>query len=97
MPWMKSLAVAIALAPTIIHAQSNCAPRDAVVDRLEMNYGEAFSGGGLRNAESVLEVWLSQEKGTWTILMTRSDGVSCIMATGTNWRDGLKTPTGIPG
>lgn len=78
-------------------AQTNCASRDQVVDRLAGKYGEAFSGGGLRNAESVFEVWVSEEKGTWTILLTRSDGISCIMASGTNWRDGIKVPEGQPG
>ena len=97
MPWIKTLAVVVALTPGMLHAQSNCAARDQVVDRLAGKYGETFSGGGLRNADSIFEVWHSEEKGTWTILMTRADGVSCIMASGTNWRDGLKVPAGIPG
>ena len=97
MPWIKTLAVVAAMAPGLLHAQSNCAARDQVVDRLSGKYGEAFSGGGLRNSESIFEVWLSKEKGTWTILMTRADGISCIMASGTNWRDGLNVPAGIPG
>ncbi len=97
MPWIKTLAVFIAMTPAMLQAQSNCAARDKVVDRLSGKYGEAFSGGGLRNEESIYEVWHSEEKGTWTILMTRADGISCIMASGTNWRDGLKVPAGIPG
>lgn len=97
MPWIKTLAVAAILLPGALHAQTNCGTRDAVVGKLTGKYGEAFSGGGLQNAESVFEVWHSEEKGTWTILMTRADGTSCIMAAGTNWRDGLKIPAGIPG
>lgn len=97
MPWTKTLAVALALLPATLQAQANCGQRDAVVNKLSGKYGEAFSGGGLQNAESVFEVWLSEEKGTWTILMTRADGVSCIMASGTNWREGIKIPAGIQG
>ena len=97
MPWTKTLAVALALMPGALHAQVNCAERASVVDKLAVKYGEAFSGGGLQSAESIFEVWHSEEKGTWTILMTRADGVSCIMASGTNWREGIKIPTGIPG
>ena len=97
MPWIKSLAVAAALLPGALHAQANCGARDSVVDKLSVKYGEAFSGGGLQNAESIFEVWHSAEKGTWTILMTRADGITCIMASGTNWREGLKVPAGIPG
>ena len=97
MPWLKSLVVAAAFIPTALHAQNNCAARDSVVDKLSVKYGEAFAGGGLQNANSVFEVWFSEEKGTWTILMTRADGMSCIMASGTNWREGIKIPAGIPG
>jgi len=80
-------------------AQTFCADRDSVVSKLEASYGEAFAGGGLQNAERIYEVWFSEEKGTWTILMTRADGKSCIMASGTNWRDGngVNLPKGIPG
>ena len=97
MPWFKSLAIIAALLPSAIYAQSNCAERDSVVDKLSVKYGEAFGGGGLQNAESIFEVWISEEKGTWTILRTRADGTSCIMASGTNWREGIKVPAGIPG
>ena len=99
MPSLKTLAIAAALLPNALYAQTNCAVRDVVVDKLSLKYGEAFAGGGLQTTQQIFEVWFSQEKGTWTILMTRADGVSCIMASGTNWRDGVLTnqPTGIPG
>ena len=100
MPWFRVGVLVLALvAPTIVNAQSNCAERDRVVKSLETSYGEAFAGGGMQNAERVFEVWFNQEKGTWTILMTKADGKSCIMASGTNWRDGngVKVPRGIPG
>ena len=87
------------LSPSVIHAQSNCADRAAVVASLETKYGEAFAGGGMQNPKQIVEVWFSPEKGTWTVLMTRADGRTCIMASGTNWRDPgeVKLPKGIPG
>lgn len=97
---LTGLAVIFTMMPAALHAQQLCAERDSVVQKLESGYGEAFAGGGLQNSSRVFEVWMSEEKGTWTILMTRSDGMSCVMATGTNWRDGApiaKTPAGIPG
>ena len=98
---LTGLTLLAVVLPTALNAQSrNCANRDLVVDRLQSKYGEAFAGGGLQNQSHVFEVWMSEEKGTWTILMTRADGSTCIMASGTNWRDGLpavKTPAGIPG
>ena len=95
---LTSLTLLAAIMPTTLAAQANCAERASVIEKLAASYGEAFAGGGLQNATHVFEVWFSEEKGTWTILMTRADGVSCIMASGTNWREavpGLKQPAGI--
>ncbi len=95
---LTGLTLLAALLPTALFAQTNCAERTTVVAKLEASYGEEFAGGGLQNATHVFEVWFSEEKGTWTILMTRADGMTCIMASGTNWREampGLKKPAGI--
>lgn len=73
----------------------NCADRATIVERLSSGYGENFAGGGVRNAQSIFEVWFSDESGTWTILMTTPDGRSCVMAAGTNWRRPHSDPDGI--
>ena len=78
-------------------AQTNCAERETVVDQLEAGYGEVFAGGGLQTARQIIEVWASEEKGTWTILMTTADGQSCVMASGTDWRKGLPQLKGVAG
>ena len=94
MPCVKASALVLAgLVPSALEAQTNCAARDSVVQSLETSYGEIFAGGGVQNAQRIFEVWFSEEKGT------RADGKSCIMASGTNWRegDGIKVPQGIPG
>jgi hypothetical protein len=89
----RSIAAAFAvlsLAPLPLMAQGqNCAPRDVVVDQLNSTYGEVFSGGGLQDGNAVFEIWISESDGTWTILMTRANGVSCIMAAGTDWLPAL--------
>ncbi|MEM6891208.1 MAG: hypothetical protein AAF636_24210 [Pseudomonadota bacterium] len=100
MKWLECGLFAVTLmAPNLLHAQAACADRDDLVANLETRYGEEFAGGGLQNAKQILEVWFSEEKGTWTVLMTRADGRSCIMASGTNWRDPseVKLPKGVPG
>ena len=86
---LTGLAFLAALSPAMLSAQSNCAQRDIVVEKLEAGYGETFAGGGLQSSNSVFEVWFSEEKRTWTILMTRADGMTCVMASGTNWREAL--------
>lgn len=68
-----------------------CAPRAALIEKLETGYHETRSGAGLKTQTQLLEIWTSAETGTWTVLITRVDGSSCIVASGTNW---LKdTPT----
>lgn len=82
------------------HTQQYCADRSTVTERLKASFGESFAGGGLRNQQSIVEVRLSKESGTWTILMTLPDGRSCVMASGTNWRVALPSDavvSGIPG
>ena len=81
-------------------AQDNCAARNTVIGQLESSYGEAFSGGGLQSTERIFEVWISEDKGTWTIIMTHANGTTCVMASGTDWREALpaaQQPKGIPG
>ena len=98
---LKSLCViSIVSVPSVGLAQQACATRDVVVERLSTGYGESFQGGGLQSDTKIFEVWYSEEAGTWTILMTKADGTSCVMASGTNWREPIpsdKVPAGIPG
>ena len=76
--------------PTGTHAQAQpCGARDAIIARLEAKWGEHFVGGGLQSASSIYEVWISAEKGTWTILKTSANGTACVMAASTNWLDSL--------
>ena len=90
--------VALAAVPASAEETKNCADRTTITERLTSGYGEKFAGGGLRNAESIFEVWMSDDSGTWTILMTSPDGQSCVMAAGTNWREALpEKAAGIPG
>lgn len=98
---LKSLSlIAVMSTPAIASAQASCGNRDMVVERLASGYGESFQGGGLQSEERVFEVWFSEDQSTWTILLTRADGVSCVMASGTNWREAIpsdKLKVGTPG
>ena len=94
-----AFAAALGLVALPVQAQSYCAPRDVVVERLVSGFGEGLAAGGLRSETQVLEVWAAPETGTWTILMTRADGQTCVMASGTNWhqQDPKLRLMGIPG
>ena len=74
-------------------AQMACGTRDAVVAKLGDRYGEVRRGGGLAGPTAVYEIWASEATGTWTILKTMPNGISCVMAVGEGWQDDADRPT----
>ena len=73
-----------------------CADRDAVLKTLTEKYGEGQVGVGFAG-QYLFEVWVSDETGTWSILRTGANGMSCILASGQYWRDGIREPPGVDG
>lgn len=78
---IRALAVVIALAGSA-SANPACAPRGHVVDRLMTKYGESPVSVGLGSKGALVEVFANQASGTWTIVVTRPDGISCLAASG---------------
>lgn len=69
-------------------ARARCLPHEEAIARLQRDYGETAQGLGLGSrGRSVTELFTSKT-GSWTILITRANGLSCIAASGENW-----TPT----
>ena len=76
----------LALAATMNAAQAqqarNCGPREIVVERLAEGYGETRQSIGLGANNAVIEVFASEESGTWTITVTTPNGQTCLVASG---------------
>lgn len=74
----------IALTAGMATAQTaqNCAPREAVVNRLATGYGETRQSMGLGANNHVVEIFASTETGTWTITVTMPNGLTCLVASG---------------
>ena len=53
-----------------------------VVTRLAESYGEVRQSIGLGTNNSIVEVFASNETGTWTITVTSPSGITCLVATG---------------
>jgi len=64
--------------------QAVCGDRNEIISRLESGYQETTSGLGLSANGGVVELYTS-EKGTWTLMLTQPNGVSCLIAAGDNW------------
>ena len=79
-------AAAILLTATAAQAAQRCAPRGEALAALTERYGETRRGIGVDARGSVLEVFAA-EAGGWTILVTRPDGTSCMVASGTGYED----------
>lgn len=86
----------VALAPPLAGAaaQPVCGDREAIVKKISKTYGEARIGGGLQNQDAIFEIWVSANSEGWTITRTQTNGVTCVMATGTNWTE-FKPVTGV--
>lgn len=80
------LAACLALIwPSGTQAQSACLPHEEAVAKLKQHYGEQKVGLGIGpGGQSVLELFVS-ETGTWTVLVTRPNGLSCITMSGDGW------------
>jgi hypothetical protein len=90
-------AIGVAVTATGASAQSRaCADREQVVARLAEQYGETLQSVGMNNDNAVLEIYASEDTGTWTILVTRPDGVACLIAAGEMW-EGDAAPLVKPG
>lgn len=100
---LNSLSLALALtgltAAPVQAGPTFCAERAQIAERLETRFAEQLVGGGLQSQDGVVEIWTTATGATWTILMTRPDGVSCVMATGTDWfsRKFQALPEGVAG
>jgi hypothetical protein len=72
----------VSLFVTPAEAQANCAPRPVVVERLADRYGETRRSVGLGANNAVVEVFASDESGSWTIIVTTPGGLTCLVASG---------------
>ncbi|RED54008.1 hypothetical protein [Aestuariispira insulae] len=66
-------------------SQNICGPHEEIVKRLESGYQEKRAGVGLAGNGTLVELFISKDKGTWTFMYTRPDGVTCLMAAGGDW------------
>ncbi len=60
----------------------NCGTRDHVVTRLADKYGETRRSMGLGANNQIVEIFASDETGTWTITVTMPTGMTCLVASG---------------
>lgn len=82
---LKQAAMAIVLAVLPLAAAANgpaaCGPRLHLVQQLANKYGERQVAMGLAANGQVMELFASADQ-EWTLVASRPDGISCIVAAG---------------
>ena len=79
--------------PSQAHAM--CGDREAVLNNLEETYSEVPEDRGLASNGSVIELVVSPS-GSFTILYTMPNGLTCVMAAGESWGPVEKKTPGEP-
>ena len=90
------LVMAALIAATLIMATWNtaraqaprmpCDVRSKLVERLAAAYKETSVATGLAHDGKLVEVLTNASGETWTIIVTSPQGLSCLVATGEDWR-----------
>ena len=75
------------LASSALASEEACGAREVIIDELQAQYDETRHSAGLQGEEKLIEIWTSPISGTWTMLVTTTDGTTCIAAAGNNWHD----------
>ncbi|OOY11744.1 hypothetical protein BMG00_11695 [Thioclava marina] len=74
-------ALVVALAQRAPAETASCGQRADLVSQLQTRYLETRRAIALAENNAVLEIFAS-ESGSWTILVTRANGQSCLIASG---------------
>ncbi len=67
---------------------SACLNRSVMIGTLISEYGEQLTEVRAIKDEGLLEFHVSSDSGSWTAVLTSSEGISCVLATG----QGLEPP-----
>jgi hypothetical protein len=80
------LAAATPAAADPLTAQPACQSRDDINQLLTQRFDEVPTALGLQSNGHLIQVFVSKDGQTWTIVTTRPDGISCIVALGQHWQ-----------
>lgn len=81
--------------PTLAQAQMSdvsCDDSARMTQTLKEVVGAERQGMGLRDPDTMLEVWVTARNGDWVIVQNYANGTSCIVAMGAHWEKSLSNP-----
>ena len=96
MPFRCTLALSLCLASAAAAqprmAEVSCDDSARLAQRLTTVLGAERQATGLRDPETLLEIWVARKSGDWLIVQSYANGTSCIVAMGEGWESGLASP-----
>ena len=100
--WLVGLLMIWVLSALPVAAQSatrmtQCAAHDRVVAGLATGYGEVPVSIALGANNRVVETYASATTGSWTIIVTAPDGLTCVVASGIAFELISPPLPGVPG
>ena len=79
-------AISLASIAGIAEAAPQCSSHDKIADALGNKFKETRRVMGVVNSTAVMEIFMSPQ-GTWTVVVTDTRGMACIIATGQDWQE----------
>jgi hypothetical protein len=83
------------LAALLLAQQSPCGPTGAVEKRIADQYGESIVGAGITPG-GILFITMNPETQTFTIMLRRPDGQTCVLMGGTGYATAEPETPGKP-
>lgn len=97
-PTGRALALLVALCaaagPASAQQAMICGQRDQIIAQLQARFGEERRSMGLAGRNRIVEVYVSDETGSWTITITGVDGITCLVASGQHFESFTPAPRG---
>ena len=66
-----------------------CDARPVVLMNLTDSYDERLKSSVAQDDGALLDIWASDDLGTWTAVYTRHDGIACVAGSGVGWTPGM--------
>ncbi|MBC7155746.1 MAG: hypothetical protein H5U19_14305 [Rhodobacteraceae bacterium] len=77
-----------------IAAQSVCNTTPVIYGILSGKHGESPAARGMTRGSELLEMWANRDTGSWSLLITRPDGITCLVQAGQNF-DAVPAPPNL--
>ncbi len=81
---LAAITLIATLLATAASAVGPCGPRSDIIALLKDNFGEVEVGQGLSIRGNLVEIFVSPA-GSWTVILSRPDGLSCLADSGEAW------------